>query len=72
MIGCVCPRAVEKSQHMSSLRGGIALWQPTYLLGAMMGAMLSSSLSGTWGTVAGLSPITAFLAGYGSTTSMIT
>lgn len=64
MIYGVCPRAVESSQYMSSLRSGLALWQPTYLLGAMAGAFLSATLSGTWGTVTGLAPLPAFLAGF--------
>jgi hypothetical protein len=69
MIYGVCPRAVESSQYMSSLRSGLALWQPTYLLGAMAGAFLSATLSGTWGTVTGLAPLPAFLAGCATTTS---
>jgi len=64
IINCACPRAVEASQHMSSLRSGIALWQPTYLFGALLGALLSSYLSGSWHSVSGLSPLWAFLTGF--------
>lgn len=62
VLHCACPSIVNSSQYMTSLRS--AWWQPIYLLGAFLGAYLSSNLSRSWGSVASFSPLTAFLAGF--------
>jgi len=64
LIYVVNHRVVESSSFMTSLRTGIALWQPTYLFGAMIGAFISSSLSGSWGSVPSLNPVAAVLGGF--------
>jgi len=64
VLRCACPSVVNSSQYMTSLRSGIAWWQPTYLLGAILGAYLSSNLSRSWGSVSSFSPLTASLAGF--------
>jgi uncharacterized membrane protein YedE/YeeE len=64
LLSLVNKKIVERSEYMKALSTGIALWQPTYLFGAMLGAFLSSSLSNSWHTVESFSPLRAFLGGF--------
>eukprot|EP00005_Dracoamoeba_jomungandri_P005295 CAMPEP_0174252734 /NCGR_PEP_ID=MMETSP0439-20130205/2101_1 /TAXON_ID=0 /ORGANISM="Stereomyxa ramosa, Strain Chinc5" /LENGTH=370 /DNA_ID=CAMNT_0015333331 /DNA_START=77 /DNA_END=1189 /DNA_ORIENTATION=- len=57
-LACVCPEVVKKNSYFMSKKDGLQQnwWQVLYLLGAVGGAYVSSTLSGTFGaTEAGIS-----------------
>ncbi|EKX36646.1 hypothetical protein GUITHDRAFT_117190 [Guillardia theta CCMP2712] len=55
----------ERFLHWSGFRTGLGnVWQPVYLTFAIIGALISSKASGTFGKPAGVTPVQAFFGGF--------
>eukprot|EP00960_Hanusia_phi_P052694 761588-Hanusia_phi.AAC.2 len=55
----------ERFIHWSGFRTGLGnIWQPVYLAAAIIGALISSTGTGTFGKAAGVTPAEAFFGGF--------